>query len=338
MASNPILTGAPPTSIDSFQQKLLKLDVQLAPIPGTNTPRFFSTSVAAGQPNANTVTIEGSRMSVRVQNSGLPQGARAQVDVYGLAPSLMNELSTLGMVFQLTPRNTVTISAGTAASGYAIVFIGTVMYAFGDYNKESNVPFHFDLNSGQIDNVITTPAMSYPQPTDVGTIMSSLAKLMGIGFENNGVGPGNTFGVTLPASYFYGSPRDIVKKVADHADIVASPDVFGGQHQRVLAIWPKGGARKIQVPLVSSSTGMIGYPTVSQGFLDVKTVFNPAVGFGGQIRLQTSLDTLGLSQAVNSVWNVLKIDHALDSMMQDGLWESNLWCFNPKYQQPNPAG
>lgn len=334
MASS-ILTGAPPTSIDSFQQKLIKIDVQLAPTTGTNTPRFFSTPTA-GQPNSNTVTLSGSRTSVRIQNSGTPKGSQAQVDIWGLSPSLMNELSTLGMVFQLTPKNVVTISAGTEASGFAVVFIGQVMYAFGDYNKQPDVPFHFDLVAGQINNVVTTSPLSYPQATDIGTIMSSLAKIMGTGFENNGVGPGDKFGVMLPASYYYGSPRDIIKKAAKDAGIIAEPDLLGAGNQQVLAIWPVGGARHGAVPLVSKDTGMIGYPSVSQGFLSVRTIFNPAIGFGGQIALQTSLSTQGLAEAVNSTWNVVKLDLALDSMVRDGQWESSLWCFNPKYAQPNP--
>lgn len=330
--ADPILPTSQTPTPQSFTQKLIEIDVQLGPAGETNTPRFFTDSVS-GKPNSNTTTISGSRTSVRIQNSGSPAGSMAQVDVYGLTPDLMNQLSTLGMVFQLVPQTTVTIRAGDKVAGLGIVFIGNVLSAYADYNKAPDVPFHFELQANLVNAVAPVPASSYPQATDVATIMGGLAKLMNLGFQNNGVN------VTLPSGYYPGSALDQVKKVASDAGIEFDPAARGAQDQTILAIWPKGGHRDMAaVPLIAPppAGSMIGYPSVSQGFLLVKNVYNPQLAFGGQIKLQTSLKTIGLGGAASSIWNITRLDHALDSLVMRGLWESSMWCFNPKYPQPAP--
>lgn len=330
--ASPILTTGTTPTPQSFTQKLIEIDVQLGPANATNTPRFFTESVT-GQPNSNTVTISGARMTVRIQNSGSPFGSMAQVDIYGLTPDLMNQLSTLGIVFQLVPQTTVTIRAGDKPSGLGIVFIGNVTSAYADYAKQPNVPFHFELQANLVNAVAPVTPSSFPQATDVGTIMAGLAKVMGLGFQNNGVN------ITLPPGYYPGSSLDQVKRVARAAGIEFDAAARGAQGQTVLAIWPKGGARDLGiVPVVAPPPegAMIDYPTVSQGFLLVKNVYNPQLAFGGQIKLKTSLKTVGLGGAAGSIWNIIRLDHALDSMEPKGLWESSMWCFNPKYPQPIP--
>lgn len=314
---SPILaTGTSPTP-QSFTQKLIEIDVQLGPDPETNQPRKFDNG-------SNTITLSGSRASVRIQSSGTPKGSVAQVSVFGLTPNLMNQLSTLGLAFQLVPQNTLVIRAGDAISGLATVFIGTIRSASADFNQAPDVAFNFDCLAGLVNAVAPFKASSFPQPTDVGTIMSGLAQQLSLGFENNGVK------VTLPPSYFAGSARDQVFKVARDAGIQVDPDAIGAAGSLVLAIWPKGGSRNTSVPLVSPTTGMIGYPSYTAYGILVKTIFNPQIGFGGQIKVESSLPK------ATGNWVILRLDHALDSMMPGGLWESSMWCFNPKYPLPVP--
>ncbi len=301
----------------SFTQKLLELDVTLDPNPTTNAAPFFTPDVTGGIENQNTVTIKGLRTSVRIQYAGLPAGTTAQVAVFGLTPSLMNQLSTLGIVFQAIPHNTLTIRAGDS-SGLSTTFIGTIRAATADFNKAPDVPFSFEAIGGLVNQVIPATAFSSGGPVNVVSVMQNLAQKLGYGFENNGVE------ATLPPSYFPGTLADQYKKVAIDANIRAEL-VPGSTGNLILAIWPKGGSRKGSIPLLSPSTGMIGYPSYSQVGLTAKTIFNPNIGLGGQVQIQSSLPR------ATGVWTVLRIDHALDSLVPNGLWESTLSCFNPKY-------
>jgi hypothetical protein len=195
-----------------------------------------------------------------------------------MPPSLMNQLATLGLVFNLVPKNTLTIMAGDDESGMSTVFGGTIWAAYGDYASQPNVPFHFECLAGAADAAIAVPASSFTGSTDVATIMSGLARQMGLGFENNGVS------VKLSSPYLSGSAKVQAQKVADWAGIEWTID------DGKLAIWPKGGNRNTpNVPTISPSTGMISYPAFTQQGIIVKTVFNPQISFGSLIKVESSL-------------------------------------------------
>ena len=53
----------------SFVQRLIEVSVKLAGDPTTNQPATFAES------GTDTVTLSGSRTSVRIQNSGAPAGS-----------------------------------------------------------------------------------------------------------------------------------------------------------------------------------------------------------------------------------------------------------------------
>lgn len=300
-------------------QRLIEVAVRLAGNAATNQPSKFSES------GTDTVTIRDARTSVRIQNSGAPAGSTAHVDIFGLAPSLMDQLSTLGLVFNIVPRNTITIQAGDTESGLSTVFAGTIVAGYGDYNAAPNVPFRFEANAGLESAVAPAPVTSFRQATDVATIMAGFARQMSLGFENNGVS------VMLPTPYFSGTVETQLRACAQAANINAEI-VNGGN---VLAIWPKGGNRNTpSVPLIAPppSGQMIGYPSYTQQGIIVKTVFDPKIAFGGLVRVQSSL------KPATGTWAVQKLDLALDSKMPGGQWSSTIYAYNPNYPKPIPPG
>lgn len=298
----------------SFAKRRIDVAVKLANDSKTNQPTNFSES------GTDTVTISGSRTSVRIQNSGAPAGSTASVDIYGMTPSLMNQLSTLGLVFNIVPRNTLTISAGDEETGMATVFSGTIVSGYGDFNAAPDVPFHFECNSGLADAVAPAVASSFRGSTDVATIMSGFARQMNLGFENSGVK------AQLADPYFAGNVLTQMRACADHANINA--EIINGT---TLAIWPKGGSRTGgAVPLISKETGMVGYPAYTQQGIIVKTLFNPQIAFGGMVQVESSLEK------ASGKWAVQKLDLALDSLVPRGQWLSTIYGYNPNYPQPIP--
>lgn len=302
--------------MSSFVQRRIEIAIKLASDTKTNQPNTFAGS------SSDTVTLSGHRASVHIQNSGAPGGSVAQVKVFGMTPNLMNQLATLGMVFNIVPRNTITITAGDDQAGLATVFSGTITAAYGDYNAAPNVPFHFECNSGLADAVAPAVASSFTGPTDVATIMSGFARQMNVGFENSGVS------VSLANPYYSGNVLTQMRACAEDAGINA--EIINGN---VLAIWPKGGSRTTaDAPLVSKDTGMIGYPAYTQQGIIVKTLFNPLIAFGGMIKVQSAIKPV---TDVGS-WAVYKLDHALEQLVPHGDWMSTLYAYNPKYPKPIP--
>jgi hypothetical protein len=210
-------------------------------------------------------------------------------------------------------KNTVTVLAGDDVSGMAQVFQGTIIAAWADFMAAPEVAFNITGSAGLIEALLPIPASTYPGSADAAVILANLAGQMGLEFENSGVS------VILSKPYFPGSARAQAQACADAARIEWVID------NGTLAIWPRGGARKGLVPLVSPEAGMVGYPTYTATGIVVTTQFNPTVRFGGQIQVQSSLTP------ACGAWNVVTLVHDIEANMPGGKWFSQMQLAAPGY-------
>lgn len=312
-------------SQNSFQQRLLQFTITLAPQQSTGQPTSFASS------GKNTITLDGFRASVRIQNAGTPSKVQADFRIYGMEDSKMQQLAVLGQIFNSVQKNSILISAGNPNSGFAPVFGGTIWAAMPDYNQAPVVPLIGSAQSGYYSGVVPIPASSFGQSTDVATIMSQLAQKyqpQPLQFENNGVS------VQMPPTYLPGTLQQQIARVARAAHI--NWQII---NDKKLAIWPIGGSRTsiTAIPLVSAATGMIGSPTLSpNGYAVVRSIFNPQISFGAQIQVQSAV----VPQA-NRKWVVQKMDLELDALTPRGRWRQILYCYPsnlPAPAPPSPGG
>jgi hypothetical protein len=314
----------------TFVQRLVDVTIKLAAnTGGSNQPSSFS-----GTDGANTITLSKHRVSCQIQNAGAPGGCSATVVIYGLSLQEINEFATLGQIFKLVPNNLIVVSAGDATSGMGVVFGGTIMEAYADFQNVPDVPFRIIAQSGGAEAVVPVPATSYTGPTDVATAMSSLATLAGWGFENDGVSNG-AISQKVPSPYLPGSIMAQVRKLAETAGINAElvpAASFPGGSALTLAIWKKGDARKAVVPVIAPPPQgqMIRYPSYQTYGVVVQTLFDRQLSFGGQVKIQGSSLV-----KVNGTWNIGRLDHTLESLVPGGRWESSVYCYDPK--APFPA-
>ena len=90
----------------SYVERLIDLTITLGATPQNPNPTFQGTA-------SNTVKITGLRTSVAIVKAGGRGLSTAQVRVYGLPLSVMNQLSTLGVpIVYWVGKNTITIEAG----------------------------------------------------------------------------------------------------------------------------------------------------------------------------------------------------------------------------------
>lgn len=303
---------------ETFTRKKLEVSIQLASDTQTNQPNTFAGT------GADTTTIRDKRMSVRVQNSGAPSNSTALVSIYGMTESVMNQLSTLGMVLNLVPKNVLTIKAGEGDQLTA-VFSGTIVQAYADMAAAPDVPFIMECQSGLAEATGNVPPTSYRGQVAVSTIMSGFARQMNVGFENNGVDG------TLTNPYYRGSIDAQRKQCADEAGINA--EVVNGN---VLAIWPKFGSRTsiTKIPLIAAPPdgAMIGRPSFTQQGVMYRNLFNPEIAFGAKVEIRTRERALAKA---NGQWTNYKLDLALDSQLPRGRWEMTGYCYNQ--DSPNPV-
>jgi hypothetical protein len=223
----------------------------------------------------------------------------------------------------LTRQNTVIIEAGDDISGMQQVFSGGITVAQADLNQQPdsvlNVVAHagliYALQPNATGTDVFTGYTSYPASATIDTILSALAPQMNLSFENNGVDK------TLDTPYFKGTIRDQVLAV-----IAAAGCEWNNGDGGVLAIWPRGGSRTklttTTIPLISPETGLIGYPSYSNLGIMVKTIFNPSIVFGGQIKVKSS------QIQANYVWNVYGLSYDLESETPGGAWLTEVHGFS----------
>jgi hypothetical protein len=333
----------------AWTQKLIRITIALGKNPGTGQQLAFS-DPQAGSPglpttlsgSSNTITFPFLRTSVRVANSGTFSNNQANIRIWGITPSQMYQLQTLGIVWNVMPNNTVTVEAGDLVNGFATVFTGNIFNAFGDFEAQPDVPFVIDATAGLASGIAPVTPSSFQGSVDVASIMSGFARQLGQGFQNAGVN------VKLYNPYFAGTVNDQIKACADAAGSEY------GTISNTLWIWPKGGSRGssgINAPIISAGAEMIGYPVITTQGVIVKTLFNPQIGFGGLVQIGSSLLTGTLAAVAqsnssfiapqttatgNSVWGIYKLDHVLDCMVPKGQWMSTAYCFNPGYPRPIP--
>jgi hypothetical protein len=292
----------------TFVQRQLEVTIALGPpLSGGAAPTFNES------PGNNTVTLSGLRMSAHIEHGGGPSDGRLELSIYGMTKSQMAQLATFGIKLNLVSTNSIVLTAGDATSGLSTVFVGFMLAAEADFNAQPDVAFHITAHCATPQTVVPKPVSSFKGTADVANIMSSLAAVMGLRFENNGIA------TKLSNPYFKGSAVAQMRACAKAAGINAN--IING----TLCIWPKNGARNSgTMPLISSSTGMIGYPTFTALGVNVRSVYNPSVGFGQKIQVESSLTP------ACGTFTVYGLSYDLECNVPNGKWEMLINGYNPR--------
>ena len=309
----------------SFAQKILNFQLTVPQTPTSSQPTNFANAQGA---TPGSYSFSGYRSRCRITYAGAPTAAQADISIWGLDQSTMNELATLQPQGDAVSKNQILVSAGAASNGYAdagnanqaplggfpVVFGGTIWFAYGDYGNMPDVAFRISAQAGLINAVQSVAPASFNGSTSIVSIMQSFADQLGIPLENNNVSG------SLSNPYYPGTLLQQIYQVADHNDINAVL-VDGGTK---LAIWPRGGSRTsiTNIPLISPDTGMVGYPSFAPGgWMTLKMIFNPDVILGGNIQVESSIPQ------ANKTWTVYKLDLALDSLIANGEWMATAMCY-----------
>lgn len=262
-----------------------------------------------GEDGSNTVTLTNHRTVVNIGCAGGESMGALQMRMYGLKDDLINTLTTIGPInTAIHAKNTISISAGDNVTGLSQIYVGTINEAWGDYQGAPEVSFNVTGFAGLLEAVKPVQPISFQGSADVASLMSGLAKTMGVGFENNGVT------AQLSNPYLPGTAWQQVQACARAADIRFALD------RGTLSIWPKTGARAGGVPVVSPATGLVGYPSFSSNGLALTMTFNPNIQIGGQVQVQSSV------KMANGTWTVFDISHAIESERPGGAWFTQIQC------------
>lgn len=282
----------------SFKKKTIRLTIVKDPLNGN----FQSI-------NKNTMILEGFRTLVSVEAWGGTMSPQASVKIFGLSEAVMNELTDFKVNVDGVKKNIIRIEAGDAGGTLTEVFVGTAMKVYADYGGMPDVCLIIQASTQGYYQLSQAAPTTVNGTADVADLMKSIADKMGLAFENAGVK------AQLSHPYYSNTLVEQACAIAKDAGI----ELFFDKNTMVVA--PKGTARKCQIPLVSSKTGLIGYPTICDNVqIKFKTLFNPAIVKLGQVKLDTAITV------ANGQWFVNGFAHQLESEQPNGAWFTDVAC------------
>jgi hypothetical protein len=285
-----------------------------------------------GQTGKNTVTLDNLRVVATISKGGFPAQDHADIRIYGVSPDIMNQLVTLTVLQTMVrAQNTILVKAGDATNGMSIVFFGNTVSAWKNLDGAPETFLNITAVGAGLAAVQPVAPLSFAGTSDVATVMSGIATLMGLPFQNSGVN------VKLSNVYLAGTALDQAQALARAANIEMAIDTTS--NPPVLAIWPKTGTRGGQIPLIGPGSGLVRYPTYRDLSMNFRCIFNPNIVIGGQIQMQStsggqappSNDTATMQQLLlagaNGYWYVqAPLTYDLSSQVPDGPWFCDVVC------------
>ena len=254
----------------------------------------------------NTVIIEGLPVSVTVTKQGGEAKNKASVTVDNLKLETATQLTTLAFKRLETYNNVIQIDAGSQGAELPTIFIGEITSAV-PVMSDSKLSLKIEALAGYYPALIPSTPTSVQENTTVEKLMKQFADEAGYSFENKGIT------ASIANSVFVGSPVEKAKTLARQADVDLLID------DNKFTIQPFEAPKDGQIPLLSKSTGLIGYPSFSNEGINCKSVFNDKLKVGSYFKLESILPH------ASGEWQITKVEHRLEAYTPNsGTWESEV--------------
>ena len=289
--------------------------------------------------SANKLVVAGLRTIAIIKGSGLPAFPEATIRIYGLSQQDMNALAIVPVQGGKPEFSFNTVQVGAdSGNGYTFVFSGQIFQAGPDYSSLPDVCLFVHAQAGGFDQLTAAQPSAYTGVTNVSDIASNLASKMSMAFANDGVTG------TLTAPYYSGTLMSQLRKLCQDANIynsIEAADASTG-NQNLLTISPAGVARQnVQAWVLTPTSGLVGYPEVlGNGYLNVRSLFNPAYRQNGPITIQGSDVVIdpALPKTLNTLadgnWLIGPLTHTLESQKPGGAWFTDMRLYPPNAPPP----
>lgn len=281
----------------SYSKKDLKFVITL------NTGNF-------GSSTNNQITLQGFRATTKITNAGGMMAGQAEIRIYGVQQSDMNQLTMLNGLNSQYQGNSIDIYA--VLDGVDIlVFTGNINNAWADYQSMPDVNFYINAMVGYYYKLKPTEPRSFKGPIDVATLATQISNSMGFKLINNGVA------LTLTDVALDNTGMEQLIELFTNAHI----DYYIHLDSKLIDICPKGVPVMGLISIISPESGLIGYPTFDITTVNFMTLFNPSIRFGSRIRIQSDAN---ITNVAGGDYGVASMTHILDSEKPGGSWFSQI--------------
>lgn len=264
---------------------------------------------------SNTLNIDSIRSVASIQSvigGDTAFGGRALLQLWGMKPSDMAQLSTLGFDQAKINKNKVTVFAYDLddKKNQIEVFSGGIFVAHINYNAIPDVSLTLECYASIGQQTQMVAPTSVAGNGDVATMLQGICASCDppVDFVNKGVS------AQLSNPAHAGSPAQQI------ADICCAAGVAYTLQGDTLTIWPKDTNADGVTVEIGPDNGMVGYPEYTQIGIDVTMEFNPDVQLGRQLKIkQASGKPLPVPGVPGTFW-INVVAHELSSEMPGGPW------------------
>lgn len=286
----------------------------------------FTLSTGSFKNGSNSLKLSGLRMSCSVKMTANAQELKAQI--YGLSADAMNRLLAVketGAPWH-NQENSIRLETYTSADATRFtLFNGQIIDAIADFNDVPEVPLKITASGTFKAQSVVLANRSFKGSAKVSDIMAYLAGQIGAGLDNINVDES----FILRDHSVQGSAISCIEATARAANIDWLLETVGTQEASLggtLVICKKGTTRKDATMQIHEANGLMGYPVIHSGLVDVKCLFSPFYLPHKRVRLFSKEQPIA-----NGEYWISEITHSLDSEKSGGDWESKLtlsWIFD----------
>lgn len=252
----------------------------------------------------NQLQSSGLQVRCSIVNGNGAISPTANIQIYGLHLDNMKKLMRVQWNTMSAILNTVRIEAGEQGGTLTRVYEGNITFAKIDMSNAPNVFLNIESQSAIVDALTAADPIKFDANLDAAFMIETIAKQMGYKFENNGATK-----IMVDSSTYEGSNLNKIQKIAAAANF----DLY--TEQNLIAICQKGGARKLKIPVITPTTGLVGYPIPDIRGVSFKCFYDPNIRFGGIITIKDSI-----IDVCNGDWRIYGATTILEANVPDGAW------------------
>lgn len=257
----------------------------------------------------NRISSKGLAVSAAVTYGNGAITPTAQVTVYGLPIETMNKFFRVQWNTMSAILNKIKVEVGEQGGELTSIYEGNITFATVNMDAAPDVSLVITSQMAIVEKMTVTPPfmLAKGESADVADIARYLATDSGYEFVNNGV----THIVTDLT--LNGSNIEKIERLATMCDF----DLY--IEQKTITICKKGEAREIKIPVISPTTGLIGYPSPDIRGISFSCLYDPIVRFGGIVTLKDSL-----IEIANADWRIYGLVSVLEANIPQGKWQHNV--------------
>lgn len=267
---------------------------------------------------SNTLNLDGLRSVASIQSvigGDTAFGGRALLQIWGMKPSDMAQLSTLGFDQAKINKNKITVFAyDIDARGKKVneveVFSGGIFVAHINYNAMPDVSLELECYASIGQQTQMVPGTSVAGNGDVAAMLRGICAACDppVTFIDKGIS------AQLANPAHAGSPSQQI------ADICTAAGICYTLQGDTLTVWPKSTNVDGVTVTTGPDNGMVGYPEYTQIGIDVTMEFNPDVQLGRQLEIKKASGNPPPVPGVPGAFWINVVAHELSCEMPGGPW------------------